>query len=1077
MAELTFKSAGVSTREIDLSGPTKVQPSGIPAGMIGAAQGGPAFVPITVATYRDFVATFGATDGEMFGPLAMNEWMKNSQAGTYVRILGVGNGQRRSTSNGEVTNAGFVVGAKQVQPNGQVGANPECGTVLGYSGSVGRTYMLGCFMSASSASSAEVAYRGMFKEAGIRGGGAGHGTSPISLDGNQFPKSAQPILRGVVLVPSGVLLSLSSSIVPNNEPRFAGGGSAGVFYSGTLAGVASDAHGWQGRAVQDRADAGHALGDVDLGSSAQQFVMLLNGFKAPSGYTNVISASFDPKSPSYFYNVLNTDPLLIEDAGHYLYAHWNVYPQYAVVTGSGLIAQNSPAGGRVAAAGNVQQAAFVLTASAGRNASTQYIPDFEGFRDRFTHPRSPWVTSQNFGGKAKNLFRIHLLDDGSKANNRYKISIENLNKPTNTLIKDQYGTFDLVLRDWNDNDRNVVAIEKFVKISLDPTNERYIGRLIGDRNIYYDFDKNEGSQKLVIEGLFPNMSKNIRVEIASDVADGLIDATALPVGYRGPRHLVTSGSSIMTAVDSWNKQAPTQDGTYPVPGFPGMLVNPLTGSAGRDVFRRVVQPPVPMRRNLAVGVDPKRKVDAALYWGTQFEMNDSQAEPNKNNILDTQLDSWTKYFPNYDTTGQKSWVGDNPGVADQTGTVLDCDLFDNNRFTLERVQVRTSSADTPDSKQWHVAKYRREGVVQYDADLTSANSRFLNVKKDFASLAARKYLKFTFFAQGGFNGVDIFNEDKAKFRNPAIKREMDDSTAQGGVNGPTVQAYRRAIDVLEQRSNADIKLLAVPGARHEIVTDYAIDAVEDRFDAMYIMDIEERDTVNNVVTGSAQKIGVANTAQAFTSRNLDSSFAAAYFPDVIITDPATLTNVQCPPSVSIIGAYAHNDAVAHPWFAPAGFTRGALKSVIESTVKMSRDNLDELYEVDINPITSFPHTPGVVAFGQKTLLAAQSALDRVNMRRLLISVRRRVRGVANRILFEPNRADTLAKFSAAVQPILARIQQQQGLDRFKVVIDTTTTTQADVENNTIRGKIFLQPTRAVEFISLDFVVTNKGANI
>jgi phage tail sheath protein FI len=150
---------------------------------------------------------------------------------------------------------------------------------------------------------------------------------------------------------------------------------------------------------------------------------------------------------------------------------------------------------------------------------------------------------------------------------------------------------------------------------------------------------------------------------------------------------------------------------------------------------------------------------------------------------------------------------------------------------------------------------------------------------------------------------------------------------------------------------------------------------------------------------------------------------------------------------------------------------------VESQVKLNQTNLDELYEADINPLAKFPHHPNVAVFGQKTLLANASALDRVNVRRLLIEVRRRVRAVANTLLFEPNRAETLAKFSNAVTPILTNIQSEQGLDRFKVQIDTTTTTQADVENNTIRGKIFLQPTRAVEFISLDFVVTNAGAEV
>ena len=140
--------------------------------------------------------------------------------------------------------------------------------------------------------------------------------------------------------------------------------------------------------------------------------------------------------------------------------------------------------------------------------------------------------------------------------------------------------------------------------------------------------------------------------------------------------------------------------------------------------------------------------------------------------------------------------------------------------------------------------------------------------------------------------------------------------------------------------------------------------------------------------------------------------------------------------------------------------------------------MDDLYEARINPITEFPQFPGeIVIFGQKTLLAAQSALDRVNVRRLLIDVRRKVRAAANRLLFEPNKASTLASFAAAVNPILARVQQRQGLDNYKVSIDTTTTTQADIENNTIRGKIFLQPTRSLEFISLDFVVTNAGAEI
>jgi phage tail sheath protein FI len=191
-------------------------------------------------------------------------------------------------------------------------------------------------------------------------------------------------------------------------------------------------------------------------------------------------------------------------------------------------------------------------------------------------------------------------------------------------------------------------------------------------------------------------------------------------------------------------------------------------------------------------------------------------------------------------------------------------------------------------------------------------------------------------------------------------------------------------------------------------------------------------------------------------------------------DTTTRTNLVVPPSVAVLGAFALNDAIAFPWFAPAGFTRGALTTTLETTVKFNRANLDVLYEADINPIATFPGQPPAV-FGQKTLQQAQSALDRVNVRRLLIDLRRKVRAVANTFVFEPNRASTLARFQSQVQPILQTVQAQQGVERFKVVIDTTTTTQADVENNTVRGKIFLQPTRSLEFVSLDFVVTNTGA--
>ena len=1182
MTQLTFKSPGVSTREIDLSGPTAISPAGVPAGVIGTAVRGPAFVPITVATFKDFVSKFGTTDGEKFGPLAMREWLRNANAGTYVRLLGIGDGKKRTsdgTNAGRVNRAGFVVGGQQVQSNGFVGHNPYAvfssnaeasatftidnaadvadndqvlhnvpilvggegpgGNILFANGggaasdnririqinaasgatredlaelvklAINGTVPAGNSPSGQPYAGNEVIFAnaGTIGASGVKGVSAtrsGHvvtivankigavgstivfsdfgatnavatcmttgrlsgtktkngpagrtyilgafhkqadGTSLLTEAGIQT-STAHPLIRGVVMAPSGVALTLGTHTVTSTDNV------------------------WKSTPY---APGGSPFGDVVKDSGKQEFSMILNGHKASKVSSQIITASFDPTAPNYFRKVFNTDPTKIEEMGHYLYTSYDAYPGYLVVTASGITGHDDTDRSSL---GNIQsyEAAFLLSGSAGRNsgntttATNIGVPNFEGFEDRFRTAHSPFVISQKFGGKNKNLFKVHALDDGRAGSDAFKITILNIQASTNQ--NNPYGTFDLIVRFFEDSDHDPVVLEKFTGLDLNPSSENFIARRIGNIRTYYDFDKSIGSQRLVREGTYANVSNYIRVELSSDLEGDSLNDTAIPVGFRGLNHLVTSGSaagskdSILTgSVISGRK------GTYAFANGPQA-----------DDLRGVTQLPVPFRPSIHVGVGPKREVKTSLCWGVQFEVNHKPQLPNKDQKLDESIRSFVRYFGDYHTSIQPLSVGGNEGTPDVGSCVLDADRFNNNLFSLERVQVLTASGDRPDSEQWAVAAYRRNGTLRSMSDLdgnASDKTRFLNPATDFSHLPSRKYLKFTFPLQGGFDGVDIFDKDRANFNDASLRREMDDSSKQGGTSGPTVAAYRKAIGVMEEKADVDIQLLAIPGVRHESITDFAIESVERRFDALYIMDVEERDTLNAPVTGSGAdvKINVRNTVDRHASRNFDTSFAAAYFPDVVITDPATDTNVRVPPSVPVLGAMAFNDSVAHPWFAPAGFNRGALTTVVEEQVKLNRDNLDSLYDVDINPICSFPSTPGVVVWGQKTLLAGQSALDRVNVRRLLIDIRRQVKLVGNVLLFEPNKESTLSKFSNAVTPILSRIQQQQGLDRFRVQIDTTTTTQADVENNTIRGKIFVQPTRSVEFISLDFVVTNAG---
>ena len=898
--------------------------------------------------------------------------------------------------------------------------------------------------------------------------------------------AAQPIIRAVIMTPAGVHASLRSLLTDRIDAA------AGSSVAATAEPTGVDKSG------------GSQLGLVQVSSSQQRFTVLLNGHTDSDAHPSELRCSFDPQAPDYFMNVLNSDAACLEKAGHCVYAHYDVYNSYAGISTEGrdagtITGPDAAAGiasGEVAAAFLVhgQQAPGALNAGADADGDLT-MPNYEDFQDRFATAKSPWVISQIYGAKPKNLFKIHALDDGIAGSGKFKITISNIMKGAG----DTHGKFDLFVRDISDDDIDPRVYEKFIGIDLNPNSDRYIARVVGDQYMYYDFDKRPGSQKLVVEGIHPQRSKYIRVEMAPEVSAGAMPSSALPLGYRGYSHLVTSLNNDTDAVH------------YLQSGLTNLnSLSATPAGAGEGTFiNDAIEPPVPMRMSISQGSGNKKRPNASLCWGTMFQVADNLDEANNSVKFNPTILSHCKYFPTFRADSQpKVAAGDNAGVKPPvdsiTGSVvgaeLDSDKFNNNMFSLERIQVITKNPDAVqpanpqvrgevDHKQWAVAEYRRDGLLKAEADTltlegmavndpsSTSGRRFLDPKVDLASSTTRRYMKFSFFLQGGFDGANIFDSEKAQLTNRAAVWEMDDAD-QGGVTGSTVAAFRKAIDVMAEKADVDIKLLAVPGMRDESITDYAIDAVEDRFDAMYIMDIEEKSVAGNLMVDySSQKPSVNLTVEELKGRNLDSSFAAAYFPDVVITDPALGTNVQCPPSVAVLGAFSLNDSVAHPWFAPAGFSRGALTSVVETQVKLSRANLDALYESDINPLAAFPHTPGVVVWGQKTLQQAQSALDRVNVRRLLIEIRREVRRVGNNLLFEPNREETLGRFSAAVNPILQRIQQQQGLDKFKVVIDTTTTTQADIENNTVRGKIFLQPTRTVEFISLDFVVTNAGMEV
>ena len=209
------------------------------------------------------------------------------------------------------------------------------------------------------------------------------------------------------------------------------------------------------------------------------------------------------------------------------------------------------------------------------------------------------------------------------------------------------------------------------------------------------------------------------------------------------------------------------------------------------------------------------------------------------------------------------------------------------------------------------------------------------------------------------------------------------------------------------------------------------------------------------------------------AQGLDTNYAGAYWPWVQVVSQETGRNVWVPASTIMAGVYAFNDNVSAEWFAPAGLNRGGLGGVIQAERKLSPTNRDNLYAGKVNPIATFPNV-GVTAFGQKTLQQKASALDRINVRRLLIALKRYIGNVSKTLVFEQNTTVTRNRFLSQVTPYLESVQQRQGLYAFRVVMDDTNNTPDVIDRNQLVGQIYLQPTRTAEFILLDFNILPTG---
>ena len=402
-----------------------------------------------------------------------------------------------------------------------------------------------------------------------------------------------------------------------------------------------------------------------------------------------------------------------------------------------------------------------------------------------------------------------------------------------------------------------------------------------------------------------------------------------------------------------------------------------------------------------------------------------------------------------DTATQKAVLEQYNNLSmDPTAANYVAKVIGNTYYTVEQDGVDyyvKSNGDYPNSSAYVFVGAVNSPTPQYFDNNGKAKSAY------FSSIPAIGSGSF----QGG-NGTNInSNNSPVKF---------NQNITNTNIQGLIAAEYTQSLNLLSNTDAYSFNVITAPGlinslTAHSSVVSKMVSLAQSRTDCIAVVDlVPYNSTVNTVVT----------QASAF-----DSSYAATYWPWLQSID-ANAQYVWSPASVFIPGVYAFTDSSSDPWFAPAGLIRGALGNVVKAERKLTSGNRDNLYEANVNPIATFPGS-GVVVFGQKTLQKKASALDRVNVRRLLIALKSYIVQVSDNLVFEQNSISTRNSFLSQVNPYLESVQQRQGLYAFKVVMDATNNTPDVIDRNELVGQIYLQPTKTAEFILLDFNVLPTGA--
>ena len=572
------------------------------------------------------------------------------------------------------------------------------------------------------------------------------------------------------------------------------------------------------------------------------------------------------------------------------------------------------------------------------------------------------------------------------------------------------GTFDVFIRDFFDNDQNVKVIESFTNCSLDPSNNNYVANKIGTSN-----------------GEYQVKSKYVMLEMSDEAP---IDA--LPCGFEG--YISREYENATPPFVPYKTKYYTAGET---------IYNPPFGAGSGGDNPVISSGENPRRAYLGISNITGYDYDFFQYKGKQLPANIAT-----------------------DTTGL-AWGYLTKGFHMDSGATV--------------VTIANG--------------YVTSGQSAFEVGAGSFNSEPTDTDNPYYRLNTRK---FTVLAYGGFDGWDIYRESRTNadtyalgqtgFKNGAAP-SVTYPTATGwgafkAISGPNQEswantdyyAYKWGQSTFANPEATNINVFATPGidyVNNSNLVEDAIDMIEtDRADSIYItttpdfnmflpsyQDVEEGLIYPQEVVDNLENTGI------------DSNYTATYYPWVLTRDSVNNTQIYIPPTSEVVKNLALTDNIAFPWFASAGYTRG-LVNAIRARRKLTQDDRDTLYKGRVNPIATFSDV-GTVIWGNKTLQVRESALDRINVRRLLLQARKLISAVAIRLLFEQNDNKVRQDFLDSVNPILDSIRRDRGLIDFRVTVSNT---PEDLDSNTLTGKIFLKPTRALEYIDIEFVITPTGAS-